>query len=50
MYGRQLEDKDTLYSLVTRQSIDVLKEFYRSDVSMDEWALIKKLKGLYDIP
>ncbi|KAI9824413.1 MAG: hypothetical protein M1832_001948 [Thelocarpon impressellum] len=50
LYGRQLEEKDTLYSLLSRRSIDTLKEFYRADVSMDEWALIKKLKGLFDIP
>ncbi|KAI9816209.1 MAG: hypothetical protein M1827_001810 [Pycnora praestabilis] len=50
LYGRQLEEKDTLYSLISRQSIDTLKEFYRPDVSNDEWALIKKLKGLFDIP
>ncbi|KAB8336875.1 hypothetical protein FH972_021183 [Carpinus fangiana] len=50
MYGRHLEEKDALYSLVSRQSIDVLKEFYRADVSMEEWALIKKLKPLFDIP
>ena len=50
MYGRQLDDKDTLYSLISRQSIDTLKEFYRSDVSNEEWALVKKLKGLFDIP
>ena len=49
-YGRQLEEKDTLYALVSRQSIDTLKEYYRADVSLDEWALIKKLKTLYDIP
>ncbi|KAI9696823.1 MAG: hypothetical protein M1836_005185 [Candelina mexicana] len=50
MYGRQLEEKDTLYSMISRQSIDTLKEFYRSDVSMDEWNLIKKLKPLFDVP
>ncbi|KAI9763331.1 MAG: hypothetical protein M1840_000596 [Geoglossum simile] len=50
LYGRQLEEKDTLYSLISRQSIDTLKEFYRSDVSNDEWLLIKKLKVLLDIP
>lgn len=49
-YGRQLEEKDTLYSLISRASIDTLKEFYRADVSMDEWNLIKKLKPLFDIP
>ncbi|KAH8659091.1 hypothetical protein BGZ60DRAFT_382670 [Tricladium varicosporioides] len=49
-YGRHLEEKDTLYSLISRASIDCLKEFYRSDVSNDEWLLIKKLKPLFDIP
>lgn len=49
LYGRQLEEKDTLYSLISRQSIDTLKEFYRSDVSNDEWLLIKKMKPLFDI-
>ncbi|KAF2456206.1 hypothetical protein BDY21DRAFT_372807 [Lineolata rhizophorae] len=50
MYGRQLEEKDTLYSLISRESIDTLKEFYRSEVTTDEWMLIKKLKPLFDIP
>lgn len=50
MYGRQLEEKDMLYSLISRQSIDTLKEYYRADVSNEEWALIKKLKTLFDIP
>lgn len=49
-YGRHLEEKDSLYSLISRKSIDTLKEFYRSDVSNDEWLLIKKLKPLFDIP
>jgi len=50
LYGRHLEEKDTLYSLISRQSIDTLKEFYRADVSMDEWSLIRKLKPFFDIP
>ncbi|OAL36797.1 hypothetical protein AYO20_03852 [Fonsecaea nubica] len=50
MYGRQLEDKDTLYSLISRRSIDTLKEFYRDEVTRDEWALLKKLKPIFDIP
>lgn len=49
LYGRHLEEKDILYSLVSRESIDTLKEFYREDVSMDEWNLIKKLKPLFDV-
>ncbi|KAL4871607.1 hypothetical protein BDV12DRAFT_24973 [Aspergillus spectabilis] len=50
MYGRQLEESDTLYSQISRVSIDTLKEFYRSEVSMEEWGLIKKLKPVFDIP
>lgn len=50
LYGRQLEEKDILYSLISRKSIDTLKEFYRSDVTMEEWGLIKKLKPVFDIP
>ncbi|KAI1297959.1 hypothetical protein F5Y03DRAFT_275863 [Xylaria venustula] len=48
-YGRQLEETDNLYSLISRASIDCLKEFYRKDVTNDEWALIIKLKSLFDI-
>ncbi|EPS27900.1 Eukaryotic translation initiation factor 5B [Penicillium oxalicum] len=50
MYGRQLEESDQLYSHISRASIDTLKEFYRSEVTMEEWALVKKLKPVFDIP
>lgn len=50
LYGRHLEEKDNLYSHISRASIDTLKEFYRSEVSMEEWALVKKLKPVFDIP
>ncbi|QPH09900.1 hypothetical protein C2857_000952 [Epichloe festucae Fl1] len=49
MYGRQLEEPDSLYSMISRASINCLKEFYRNDVSNDEWQLIIKLKPLFDI-
>jgi translation initiation factor 5B len=39
-----------LYSQISRASIDTLKEFYREDVSKEEWALLKKMKPLFDIP
>jgi translation initiation factor 5B len=48
-YGRHLEEKDTLYSLISRKSIDTLKEFYKDEVKTDEWKLIIKLKPLFDI-
>ncbi|KAF2193314.1 hypothetical protein K469DRAFT_620049 [Zopfia rhizophila CBS 207.26] len=49
LYGRHLEEKDILYSAISRQSIDTLKEFFRNDVSIDEWNLIKKLKKEFDV-
>jgi len=51
LYGRQLDDKnlDLLYSHISRQSIDTLKEFYRADCTNDDWHLLKKLKPLFDI-
>lgn len=50
MYGRHLEEKDQLVSHISRASIDTLKEFYRAEVSMEEWALVKRLKPVFDIP
>ncbi|KAG8694074.1 hypothetical protein FRC09_010080 [Ceratobasidium sp. 395] len=44
MFGRHFDDKDEVYSMISRQSIDVLKEAFRKDVSMEEWQLIKALK------
>ncbi|KAK4935562.1 hypothetical protein LTR28_010338 [Elasticomyces elasticus] len=48
-YGRQLEEKDVLYSQISRASIDTLKEFYRDEVEKEEWSLIVKLKPLFDV-
>ncbi|KIK55367.1 hypothetical protein GYMLUDRAFT_76583 [Collybiopsis luxurians FD-317 M1] len=44
MYGRHFDDKDEILSHITRQSIDVLKSSFRTDVSNEEWLLIKALK------
>ncbi|KAF2747834.1 hypothetical protein M011DRAFT_467426 [Sporormia fimetaria CBS 119925] len=49
MYGRHLEEKETLYSAISRKSIDTLKEFFRNDVSQDEWKLIVQLKKEFDV-
>jgi translation initiation factor 5B len=48
-YGRQLEDGDVLYSQISRASIDTLKEFYRKDMSTDDWQLIIKLKPMFEV-
>ncbi len=48
-YGRQLEETDVLYSQISRASIDTLKEFYRADVTDDEWKLLIKLKPVFNV-
>jgi translation initiation factor 5B len=49
IYGRHLEEADLLYSQISRASIDTLKEYYRKEVTNEEWQLIIKLKPLFDI-
>ncbi|TID21195.1 hypothetical protein CANINC_003475 [Pichia inconspicua] len=49
-WGRHVDEKDGLYSLITRKSIDTLKDpAFRSTVPREDWLLIKKLKTLLDI-
>lgn len=49
-YGRHFDESDELISLISRQSIDVLKDIYRTEVTQDEWRLIKGLKSKLGIP
>lgn len=49
MFGRHFDDKDEVYSRISRQSIDVLKGSFKADVSNEEWLLIKALKQRLDI-
>lgn len=48
-YGRHLEESDALISQISRASIDTLKEFYRSDVTDEEWKLLIKLKPVFNV-
>lgn len=49
-WGRHVDETDNLYSLITRRSIDTLKDpAFRDTVSRDDWLLIKKLKPVFDI-
>lgn len=49
LFGRQVDEKDLLYSHISRRSIDLLKETFRDDVSKEEWNLIRKLKITFGI-
>ncbi|CAG8609948.1 6754_t:CDS:10 [Paraglomus brasilianum] len=49
MIGRHFVEQDELYSKISRQSIDVVKESFRDDVSKEDWALIIKLKKILNV-
>ncbi len=44
MYGRHFDSKDLLYSNLTRKSVDILKEYFKKDLSKDDVDLLIKLK------
>ncbi|KAJ7571661.1 hypothetical protein O6H91_01G170900 [Diphasiastrum complanatum] len=49
MFGRHFDEEDELVSRITRRSIDLLKENYRDDLTIEEWRLVVKLKKLFEI-
>ncbi|CAI0457358.1 unnamed protein product [Linum tenue] len=49
MYGRHFDIDDELVSHISRSSIDILKENYRDELSIDEWKLVVKLKSIFKI-
>lgn len=49
-WGRHITENDQMYSLISRKSIDTLKDpAFRDSVPREDWILIKKLKPLFDI-
>ncbi|KAL6070634.1 eukaryotic translation initiation factor 5B [Balamuthia mandrillaris] len=50
LYGRHLDHTDLLYSQITRESIDVMKEYFRAELQNKELIkLIQKLKKMFGI-
>eukprot|EP00997_Jenningsia_sp_PLL12_P010625 NODE_7943_length_431_cov_66.329843_g7083_i0.p2 GENE.NODE_7943_length_431_cov_66.329843_g7083_i0~~NODE_7943_length_431_cov_66.329843_g7083_i0.p2 ORF type:complete len:73 (+),score=33.95 NODE_7943_length_431_cov_66.329843_g7083_i0:25-219(+) len=47
--GRHFVDTDIIYSHVTRESLDALKEGFRDEVGKEGWKLCVKLKKLLEI-
>lgn len=50
MYGRHFTDQDELFSLLSRQSIDTLKELFWVNVTTEQKKTIKLLKSVIGIP
>jgi len=48
-FGRQFDDTNQIASWITRRSIDSLKEYFRDDMTMEDWKLVKALKAKYHI-
>ncbi|MES1905581.1 MAG: eukaryotic translation initiation factor 5B, partial [Paramarteilia canceri] len=44
-YGRHFDHKSEIVSDISRKTIDVLKEFYRSEMTTDYWRLVVNLKS-----
>nr|GMC54776.1 eukaryotic translation initiation factor 5B-like [Ipomoea batatas] len=49
MFGRHFEMDDELISKISRRSIDILKENFRKDLTVEEWRLLVKLKNIFKI-
>ena len=49
LFGRHLDLEDELVSLLTRESIDSLKDHFRDEMASDDWNLVRKLKGVFNI-
>merc|ERR1712166_794111 len=48
-FNRQFNKKTILYSRLTRESIDALKENFKSDIDRDGWKLVIQLKKKLNI-
>ncbi|XP_034404616.1 eukaryotic translation initiation factor 5B isoform X2 [Cyclopterus lumpus] len=49
MYGRHFEATDILVSKITRASIDALKNWFRDEMTKNDWQLIMELKKTFEI-
>ena len=50
MFGRQFDHTHALYSKLSRQSIDALKEYFKEEMTKEDWGLVIKLKTVFNIP
>ncbi|VDK36857.1 unnamed protein product [Taenia asiatica] len=49
LYGRHFDHTDLLISKISRDSIDIVKEFYRNDLNKEDWKLMVELKEMLSI-
>ena len=49
-YGRHFDDSNQIASILTRDSIDALKQYFKDDLGTDDWKLVIQLKKMFGIP
>lgn len=49
MFGRHFDHTDILMSKISRQSIDAVKDYFRDEMTKNDWQLILELKKLFQI-
>ena len=48
-YGRHFDDQSEIMSIISRDSIDSLKQFFADDMTRDDWMLVMKLKKIFKV-
>ncbi|KAK3100060.1 hypothetical protein FSP39_014100 [Pinctada imbricata] len=49
MYGRHFDHTDLLYSKISRESIDAVKNYFREEMAKSDWQLVMEMKKLFQI-
>ncbi len=49
MYGRHFDENDLLVSKISRESIDIVKAYFRDEMQLSDWKLIIELKQIFQI-
>lgn len=49
MFGRHFDESNQIASILTRDSIDSLKTYFKDELGKDDWVLVVKLKKLFGI-
>lgn len=49
MFGRHFDHTDLLYSKISRESIDAVKDHFRDEMQKSDWQLMVELKKLFQI-
>jgi len=49
MIGRHFDEKDLLMSRISRESIDACKDYFRDELTKQDWSLMVELKKIFEI-